>query len=175
MILKGPREEEGQPFSTLELWTSMCFCSIMRMKSRKNTCMHFNSILHELQLTHIVRTNGYLCFVLARVSIQGVKPLWGDRVVFPRFWHRGHWQVANKTLFMRHLSVSAVPNLGKTTRSPQSDVTPWILTLVLANFWRANSCHVVVTKTKGLTKTSSGNSYCNCAQWLGKTEFCAKT
>ena len=102
MILKGPREEEGQPFSTLELWTSMCFCSIMRMKSRKNTCMHFNSILHELQLTHIVRTNGYLCSV-------------------------------------------------------------W------ANFWRANSCHVVVTKTKGLTKTSSGNSYCNCAQWLGKT------
>ena len=59
--------------------------------------MHFNSILHELQLTHIVRTNGYLCSALA-------------------------------------------------------------------NFWRANSCHVVVTKTKGLTKTSSGNSYCNCAQ-----------
>ena len=62
----------------------------------ENTCMHFNSILHELQLTHIVRTNGYLCSVLA-------------------------------------------------------------------NFGRTNSCHVVVTKTIGLTKTSSGNSYCNCA------------
>jgi len=27
--------------------------------------------------------------------------------------------------------VSPVPNLGKTTRSPQSDLTPWILTLIL--------------------------------------------
>ena len=32
-----------------------------------------------------------------------------------------------KPLFMRHLSVSLVPNLKKTTRSPQSDLTPWIL------------------------------------------------
>ena len=30
---------------------------------------------------------------------------------------------------MLHLSVSPVPNLGKTTRSPQSNLTPWILTL----------------------------------------------
>ena len=30
---------------------------------------------------------------------------------------------------MRYLSVSLVPNLGKTTQSPQSDLTPWILTL----------------------------------------------
>ena len=30
---------------------------------------------------------------------------------------------------MRHLSVSPVPNLGKTTQSPQNDLTPWILTL----------------------------------------------
>ena len=30
---------------------------------------------------------------------------------------------------MRHLSVSPVPNLGKKTRSPQSDLTSWILTL----------------------------------------------
>ena len=37
--------------------------------------------------------------------------------------------MANKYLCMRHLSVSPVPNLGKTTRSPQSDLTPWILTL----------------------------------------------
>ena len=39
--------------------------------------------------------------------------------------------MANKPLFMRHLSVSLVPNLGKTTRSPQSDLTSWILTLNL--------------------------------------------
>ena len=48
---------------------------------------------------------------------------------FPEIGHRGHWQVGNNPLFMRHLSVSPVPNLGKTTRSPQSDLTPWILTL----------------------------------------------
>ena len=30
---------------------------------------------------------------------------------------------------MRYLSVSLVPNLGKTTQSPQSDLTSWILTL----------------------------------------------
>jgi hypothetical protein len=38
--------------------------------------------------------------------------------------------VGNKPLFMRHLSVSPVPNLRKTTQSPQSDLTHWILTLV---------------------------------------------
>ena len=32
-------------------------------------------------------------------------------------------------MFMRRLSVSPVPNLGKMTQSPQSDLTPWILTL----------------------------------------------
>jgi hypothetical protein len=37
-------------------------------------------------------------------------------------------------LFMRHLSVSPVPNLGKTTQSPQSDLTPWILTLDKSQF-----------------------------------------
>ena len=36
---------------------------------------------------------------------------------------------------MRHLSVFPVPNLGKTTRSPQSDLTPWILTLGEPFFW----------------------------------------
>ena len=30
---------------------------------------------------------------------------------------------------MRHLSVSPVPNLGKTLQSSQSDLTPWTLTL----------------------------------------------
>ena len=38
--------------------------------------------------------------------------------------------MANKPLFMRHLSVSPVPNLGKTMQSPQSDLTTWILTLI---------------------------------------------
>ena len=32
-------------------------------------------------------------------------------------------------LFMRHLSVSPVPNLGKTLQLSQSDLTPWTLTL----------------------------------------------
>ena len=64
--------------------------------------------------------------------------------------HRGHWQVVHKQRFIRHLSVSPVPNLGKTTRSPpQSDLTPWILTLMAkqqqwflqktAEEWLANS------------------------------------
>ena len=65
----------------------------------------------------------------SRVSIQGVKSLWGDRVFFPQIGHQRHWQVANKPLFLRHLSVSLVPNLGKMTQSPRSDLTPWILTL----------------------------------------------
>ena len=52
----------------------------------------------------------------------------GDRVVFPRLGI-GDRQVADKLLFMRYLSVSPVPNLGKTTRSSQSDITPRKLTL----------------------------------------------
>ena len=48
---------------------------------------------------------------------------------FSEIEHLGHRQAANNPLFMRHLSVSPVLNLGKTTRSPQSDLTPWILTL----------------------------------------------
>ena len=42
-----------------------------------------------------------------------------------------HLLVAHKQSFIRHLSVSPVPNLGKTTRSPKSDLTPWILTLLI--------------------------------------------
>ena len=37
--------------------------------------------------------------------------------------------MAHKQRFIRRLSMSPVPNFGKTTRSPQSDLTPWILTL----------------------------------------------
>ena len=37
---------------------------------------------------------------------------------FSEIWHQGHWQMAHKPLLMRQLSVSPVPNLGKTTRSP---------------------------------------------------------
>ena len=39
--------------------------------------------------------------------------------------------MAHKPSFMRHLSVSSVPNFGKTLQSPQSDLTPWTLTLFL--------------------------------------------
>ena len=76
-----------------------------------------------------------LCYYISgwrltiRVSIQGVKldHFGGDHVVFLRLGTRDtdNWQVAHKPLFMRHcdLSVSPVPNLGKMTRSPQSDLT----------------------------------------------------
>ena len=37
--------------------------------------------------------------------------------------------IIDKQRFIRHLSVSPVPNLGKTMQSTQSDLTPWILTL----------------------------------------------
>ena len=49
---------------------------------------------------------------------------------FSEIGHQGHWQVANKHLLMNHLSVSPVPNLRKMTQSPQSDLTPWILTVI---------------------------------------------
>ena len=49
-----------------------------------------------------------------------------------------HEQVKNDLItskgfkaFMRKLSVSPMPNLGKTLQSPQSDLTPWTLTLLL--------------------------------------------
>ena len=59
-----------------------------------------------------------------RVSIQGVKALWGNRVVFPRLGtgDTDRWLIHN-------LSLSPLPNLGKTTQSPQSHLTLWILTL----------------------------------------------
>ena len=49
---------------------------------------------------------------IGRVSIQGVKSLWGDRIVFPRLGTRDtdRWHI--------NLSVSS-----------QTDLTPWILTL----------------------------------------------
>ena len=69
---------------------------------------------------------------LSRVSIQGVKSLLGDRVVFPN-WAPGTLTVgALKQRFICHLSVSLVPNVGKMMRFPQSDLTRWILTLNLA-------------------------------------------
>ena len=39
--------------------------------------------------------------------------------------------MAYKQSFIPHLSVSLVPNLRKTTQSPKSDLTPWILTLII--------------------------------------------
>ena len=52
----------------------------------------------------------------------------GDRVVFPGLGI-GDRQVADKFLFMRYLSVSPMPNLEKRLDPPQSDLTPWKLTL----------------------------------------------
>ena len=39
--------------------------------------------------------------------------------------------------------MSPVPNLGKTTRSPQSDLTPWILTLHLGAFDGLTTSHEI--------------------------------
>ena len=96
-------------------------------------------------------------YVKNRVSIQGVKSLWGERVVFPR--------LGNGTpLFTRHLSASPVPNLAKTSRSPQSDLTPWISTLkrilvalkTSSRYWKiniqVNSLHQIYIKTGLRTK-----------------------
>ena len=64
-----------------------------------------------------------------RVSIPEVKSL-GGIVLFFRDWAPGTAVTGGEqTLFMRHLSLSPVTNLGKTTQSPQSDFTPWTLTL----------------------------------------------
>ena len=35
----------------------------------------------------------------------------------------------NKRMFMHHLLVSPLPHTGKTVQLPQSDLTPWTLTL----------------------------------------------
>ena len=40
--------------------------------------------------------------------------------------------------FMRHLSVSLLPNLGKTLQLPQSYLTPWTLTLEFLHFHKMN-------------------------------------
>ena len=56
--------------------------------------------------------------------------------------------MANKPLFMRHLSVSLC--LRKMTRSPQSDLTSWILTL-LSGQPNDDNHHCV-----GLCRASSG-------------------
>ena len=50
--------------------------------------------------------------------------------------------MAHKQRFIRHLSVSPVPNLGKTMRSPQSDLTPWIL--MLAQTWDIQNHHIFI-------------------------------
>ena len=53
-----------------------------------------------------------------------------------------HEQVKNDLItskgfkaFMRSLSVSLVPNLGKTLQSPKSDLTPWTLNLFQCQFF----------------------------------------
>ena len=45
---------------------------------------------------------------------------------FSSFGHRGHWQVAHKPSFTRHLSVSPVPKTRKTVQLPQSNSTPQV-------------------------------------------------
>ena len=61
---------------------------------------------------------------------------------FSEIGHQGHSQVVHKQRFIRHLSVSPVPNLEKTMRSPQSDLTPWIL--MLAQTWDIQNHHIFI-------------------------------
>ena len=55
---------------------------------------------------------------------RGITSFFRDRA--PR---RGHWQVVH-----RHLSVYPVPNLGKMLQSPQSDLTPGKVLIILINW-----------------------------------------
>jgi hypothetical protein len=63
----------------------------------------------------------------------------------------------NKPLFMRHLSVFPVPNLGKTTRSPQSDLTPWILTLPFGLSQDSLAVELVASRTFRCLGSSGGS------------------
>ena len=56
----------------------------------------------------------------------------GSIAEFFRDWAPGTLTgaVGHKPSFMNNLSVFPVPNLGKTFQSPQSDLTPWTLTLI---------------------------------------------
>ena len=69
---------------------------------------------------------------------------------FSEIERQGHWQVAHKWRFMRHLSVSPMPNLGITLQLPQSDLTPWTLTLIwfpeMAKFTMDHSVYTKGTK-----------------------------
>ena len=56
--------------------------------------------------------------------------------VIAAFFRYGAW---DKLLFMRHLSVSQVPHTGKMLQSPQSDLTPWTLTLIYSVHYTGKS------------------------------------
>ena len=49
---------------------------------------------------------------------------------------------------MPHLSVSLLPNLGKTKQSPQSDLTPWILTLQWAQICKQFCRKIRIVQTQ---------------------------
>ena len=56
--------------------------------------------------------------IASKLSVQGVKSLWGDCRVFP---------VLSTFVYAPPVSV---PNTGKTLQLPQSDLIPWTLTLI---------------------------------------------
>ena len=71
-------------------------------------------------------------FFFTAIFILLQKNAFGQKKRF-KFHARGqkcHFGKIAKSRFIRHLSVSPVPNLGKTTQSSQNDLTPWILTLM---------------------------------------------
>ena len=66
-------------------------------------------------------------------------------------------ELAQKSSFKRHLSLSPVLNLGKTTRLPQIDLTPWTLTLGIPLAYPLLICLVITyAKLKQLLKENLG-------------------
>ena len=62
-----------------------------------SNCVYKGSFINEVEATPVVATRG----CPGRVSIQGVKLLWGDPVVFPRLgtWDTDRWRI-NECLFV---------------------------------------------------------------------------
>ena len=59
----------------------------------------------------------------------------GQLQVYSGMGRGGHQQMSHKCLYMRYLLVSLVPHTGINLQLPQSDLTPWTLTLGLQQKW----------------------------------------
>ena len=112
---------------TLFLWLCLChtvcvistqICRFCRNPSERN----YTGIWAEkcsLCSAKFPAAPGNLNTQHTRVSIQGVKSLWGIALFF-RDW---------APVTLTGGAQTKVPNTGKTLQSPQSNLTPWTLTL----------------------------------------------